>query len=284
MTRKEKAFEKRKELEGKLDDLAKAIITDPIKLQEFAKNWRKGFHTYSFINYLMIHLQKPGASLCAGYNQWEKKHKRKVKKGEKALWVYAPMIVKNKKDYLVGQDKSGNDIIETREESELIGFRVVPVFDVSQTEGKEIDMGNNMSKFNGCKTNIQELFTKFDEYDCQYYNSQADGCTNGEYIKVAKRKNKAQEIASFFHELAHVMLGHCEKNGTEVGKELSRQRAELEAEATAFLICECIGIEHKEASAHYIGHWKGNTDTLEKSTYRVLSVAEKILKRIAKEA
>jgi len=285
-----KISEKAKELKTKLDELAKAIITDPEKLKAFSDQWRLGFHTYSFRNLLLIFMQLPKATICAGYKQWIAKYERKVRAGERALWILAPMIVTEKRK-APSKDEDGTEIpisdprLVDFEKKICIGFRSVPVFDISQTEGKPLDMGMNKTKFEGSEITLDSMISKFPEYQIKLVESTSDGSAfwDSNIIHIAKRSNKAQEIASFFHELAHHMLGHTDSKKRKESKK-SKDVIELEAEATAFLVCSCIGIDRKENSAEYLGNWGGSKDKLESSAYLILSTTEKILKKIKGES
>jgi len=109
-------------------------------------------------------------------------------------------------------------------------------------------------------------------------NGLADGSTNGEYIKVSERKSKEQMTCAYLHELAHILLGHTE----ERGKKLDRKVIEIEAESTAYLVSSCLGIDNQGAK-YYISHWGGDKTKLKQSSLRVISTAEKILKKIKPE-
>lgn len=262
-----KRKERNKMLQGKLKELAEELVTDPEKLKEFANRWRGGFRQYSFSNLLLIACQRNEASLCAGFKQW-KKHDRHVKEGEQALWILAPGFAPVKKD-------NGKD--DDEEEIKVISyFFSVPVFDISQTNGKDLMLGNSEVKSNG-DINLDDISEKFD-YPLEVNESLADGSTNGKMIRVSKRTSQAQMVAAYFHELAHILLDHA--NGR--GEGLSNQVKELEAEATSYLVCSCVGIEN-EGAKKYIGSWKGTAGKIDKSALKILGTAEKILKKVKPE-
>ena len=262
-----KGKERNKLLLSKLKDLSSDLVTDPDKLKAFAERWRGGFRQYSFYNQLLIAVQKGDATLCAGFHQW-RKHKRWVNEGEKALWILAPGIVSAKK-----KDGDGEDEDEVKT---VKYFFSVPVFDISQTSGQELLIGNSEVKGNG-DVKLKDVSSKFD-YPVQVSNGLADGSTDGKNIKISKRSNGAQMVACYFHELAHILLDHAKDRG----KNLSRQLRELEAEATSYLVCSCIGIENKGAKS-YIGHWNGSKEKIDKSALKILGTAEKILRKVKPE-
>ena len=261
--------DRKRYLKDKLDDLASDIVTDPEKLKAFAEHWRGGFRAYSLYNLALIWVQRPNATLCAGYRDW-KKRGRHVKAGEKAIWILAPAIFPAK-------DK-GQAETEDEEEKVIRFFFPVPVFDYSQTDGKELDIGNNHVNGNG-SIDIRALAQAFN-VPLEFSQGLADGKTDGQKIIISKRENTAQEAACFFHELAHVLLHHVEdgKRGA-----VQRDVAELEAEATAYLVGACLGIDNEGAKS-YLGNWHGSADKLRKSALRILSTAEKILRKAKPEA
>jgi hypothetical protein len=287
-------------LKGELDDLAGSIITDPDKLRALAENWRAGFHSYSFYNLLGIYLQNPQAQLVAGAKTWKKKHNRDLKDGEyfKALWVLAPMF-KTNTYFVTVKDENGNVVlnedgsekVEQKTWKKLTNFLSVPVYDINQTTGEELDIGMNSAKFNGHQMTMEEVMVAFPEFNIRMVESISDGTAkwDSKDITVARRKNKAQEVASTFHELAHHLLGHTD-SGNRKGRfenksqQEIKETVELEAEAVAYLVCTAVGIEHKEGSATYIGSWRGNREKIERSAYRVLKVAGDMIKQLAGEA
>jgi antirestriction protein ArdC len=263
--------ERKRYLVGKLNELAADLVLDKDKLKAFGERWKAGFHPYSFYNMLLIWSQKPIATLCAGFNQW-KKHKRYVKKGEKALWVLAPGFTKViKKDEETGAD------VET-EEKQIAFFFPVPVFDYSQTDGQELEIGNTLINGNG-NLKVEEVAKLF-PYPLEFSQGIADGWTDGKKILVSRRENKAQEMACYFHELAHNLCGHLEEKQKV---NLTREQKELEAEATSYLVCACLGIEN-DGAKYYVGAWHGDRDRLGKSALRILRTAEKILRKVKPES
>jgi len=278
-------------IKEKIDVLASKLIVDPEQLRALAKNWAGGFHSYSFGNLFSIWVQNPKASLCAGQKSWNKNHNRVLKDGEffNALWILAPNMVSYVANVVV-KDENGMTIFNEDGSEKIVeekrtfckSFLSVPVYDISQTEGDDIDIGMNSSKFIEKKFTVSSIMKLFPEYEWKMVNSISDGSTNGKDIRVASRKNKAQEVTASIHELAHVILGHCRYNGYEAAQKLSRSIQELEAEAVAYVVAECMGIENPD-SATYIAQFKGDEDKMKNSTYRVLSAVTKIMKRLTGE-
>jgi antirestriction protein ArdC len=259
--------ERKRFLKDKLEELAGDIVTDPDRLRAFAERWRGGFRSYSLHNLILIWIQRSDASLCAGFNQW-KRHGRWVRKGEKAIWILAPAIVPVK-----GRED------ETEDECEKVVkyFFPVPVFDYSQTDGQALLIGN--TRVSGDGVDIQAAAAAFG-IPVEYSQGVDDGHTDGKTITISRRDSKAQESATFFHELAHVLLGHLEDR--QRGK-LTADVRELEAESVSFLVCACLGVDN-DGAKFYLGHWKGDRSKLAKSALRILSTAEKILRKVKPEA
>ena len=262
-----KGKERSKFLVNKLKDLSSQLVTDPDKLKAFADRWRGGFRQYSFYNMLLIAFQKGDATICAGFQQW-RKHNRSVNGGEKALWILAPGFFNVK--------KKPDDDEEEEQEQTVKYFFSVPVFDISQTSGEELKIGNSGITGNG-DISLDEVSSRFG-YPVKVSNGLSDGSTDGKNINISHRGNKAQMIACYFHELSHILLDHS--NGR--GENLSRQIRELEAEATSYLVCSCLGIDNDGAKS-YIGGWNGSSEKIDKSALKILGTAEKILKKVKPE-
>jgi len=249
-------------LKQNLDELADSIVSDPERLEEFVNSWSRGFHRYSMYNWMVALTQKKDVSMLASYNKWNKE-KRNVKKGERAIYVYAPITWKKQ---IVDENGEEKSIGRT-------GFKLVPVFDISQTDGEPIDMGHcRMVKGN---SSFQSFANK-----CPYPINVQDGglengSTDGKKINIAKRPNETAMCATLFHEIAH-----CEmhQNGSRSIPEIM----EMEAEAVSFLVCRTFGIENKK-SALYLGVWKVNAVILKGFGQRVLKTASKIIGYFEKE-
>jgi antirestriction protein ArdC len=134
-------------------------------------------------------------------------------------------------------------------------------------------IGNREVKSNG-DISLDDVSALFD-YPLKVSESLADGSTDGKSIKVSKRTGQAQMVAAYFHELAHILLDHAEKRAWSVSSEVK----ELEAEATSYLVCSCLGIDNQGAKS-YIGSWKGTAEKIDKSALKILGTAEKILRKV----
>ena len=179
--------------------------------------------------------------------------------------------------------------MEQVERSRLICFFSVPVYDADQTEGEPLDLGMNSSKFEGKEFTVETMEKCFPKYDIKMVELLPDGMAHRDSnrVTVAKRKNKAQEVSSLFHEIAHHELGHTNTKKRkarfeDIPESEVKQIIELEAQATAFLVCSCVGIDELEGSADYIANWKGNAEKIERSAEKVMATADRMIKQIAK--
>ena len=214
------------------------------------------FHNYSFGNILQIARQKPDATHVAGLYAWNQLGRR-VKKGEKGIQILAPMIgVKRKKDAEAEQDITKQNV------PVLVGFRAVYVFDVSQTEGKELpgmdgvkgEVGEHRDRL------IDFITTQGIELEFNEHIAPAMGMSYGGKIVLLPGQSKAEEFATLVHELAHEMLHKAERR-TQTTKIVR----ETEAEAIAFVVSKAVGLETGTASADYIQLYHGNASLLAES-------------------
>lgn len=230
-----------KQLEAMLDGLADSVVTDPQKIQDFIKAWRGGQHNYSFNNTLLIYMQCPKNKLVMGEKQWEKRHKRTLT-DKKPIRILAP-ILKNEVDEKTGEKTKI-----------LLGYRVVKVYDISQTDGPEVQMGgkqfvgkNHKLRFGNVERLLRLPGIKIVISDKL---GQANGSASPGLTEIAPNwDNEPFMIKNLVHEQAHHLLGHI-KNPH------NRDIEEVEAEAVTYLVTEFLGIKN-EQSALYIGNWAG---------------------------
>jgi antirestriction protein ArdC len=217
-------------------------------------------------------MQKPDATLCAGFKTW-KAHKRYVRKGEKAIWILGPYV--KTEPHRTTDDLTSDEMVV--DEPRIVGYFPVPTFDISQTEGEPLDLGANQVKFLGQEFTLEDIVSKFPEYPVKIVDRVEDGRAVKNVIEVSRRKNRAQMIISYFHELAHILLGHTSSEQVR-GVDRSRSLEELEAEAVAYIVGSCLGIE-SEDSVTYITGWNGNPEKLKKVTFSIAKTADRILRR-----
>ena len=228
------------------------------------------FHRYSFGNCMLIALQKPDATLVAGFGRWKELH-RWVKKGEKGIAILAPMVSRKK-----ATDSEGVDGEEPQERtgSVLRGFRVVYVFDVSQTEGKELEEFAHLDGDPGEKIACLEQGIRSKVIELEYVDGLAGalGMSQGGKISVLSTLAKAQQFSVLVHELAHELLHRGDRR-----KETTKTVRETEAEAVAYAVCRWAGLECSTAASDYIQLYSGDERVLMQSLELIRDVACRII-------
>ena len=239
------------------------------------------FHTYSFGNILLIARQKPTASNVAGVRTWNTLG-RFVKRGEKGIMILAPMVGRRSPDRneVATEIKTDNAADERKPVQQLYGFRAVYVFDISQTEGKELP---TLTEVQGEVTDYQARLKRFVESQKikLYYSEKiapAKGYSKGGTITLLSGMQPAEEFATLVHEIAHEMLHWGERRTLT-----TKQVRETEAEAVSFVVCQAIGLETGTASQDYIQLWHGNAELLRESLEAIQRTAAVILGNIAPE-
>src|SRR5437764_6391043 len=218
------------------------------------------FHTYSFGNVMLIARQKPHASNVAGIRTWNSLG-RFVKRGEKGILILAPMVGRRRQgaNEVATEIESDNAADERKPEQQLYGFRAVYVFDVSQTEGKELP---SLTDVEGDVTGYRERLIEYVESQnitLRYSEkiAPAKGLSSGGRITLLTGMQPAEEVSTLVHEMAHEMLHRSERRTLT-----TKQVRETEAEAVAFVVCQSIGLETGSASADYIQLWNGDAKLL----------------------
>ena len=215
------------------------------------------FHNYSFGNILEIARQKPDATRVAGLYAWNQLG-RKVRKGERGIRILAPVIgVRRKKDAEAEKD------IRTQNQAVLVGFRSAYVFDVSQTEGKELPALSE--RVTGTVGEYRERLIHFiiaQGIQLEFKESIAPalGMSYGGRIAILPGQGEAEEFSTLIHELSHEMLHKAERRTAT-----TKTVRETEAEAIAFVVGKTIGLDTGRASADYIHLYHGNAALLTES-------------------
>jgi len=222
------------------------------------------FHRYSFGNVLLIAMQRPDATHVAGFRTWQTLG-RYVKSGEKAIRIFAPIIRK-----LAAKEKGDNK--DTEEMKSLVAFRTVCVFDIGQTEGKELPAFSAVRGTPGALTVALREFAKTRGIEVQDSISlgAAQGASCGGQILIRKGLPPAEEFSTLVHEIAHELL---HRDSAETSKTIR----ETEAEAVAFVVCQSAGLDTNTAASDYIQLYQGNRDVLRESLERIQCAAQNIL-------
>lgn len=236
------------------------------------------FHSYSFGNVMLIARQKPDATNVAGIHTWNSLG-RFVKRGEKGILILAPMVTNRRsRQNEIATDIETENAADERKPQQLVGFRAVYVFDVSQTEGKDLPA---LTEVKGeVSGNLERLiqFVKTQGIELNYAEriAPAKGLSFGGKISLLPGMRPAEEFSTLVHEIAHEMLHRGERR-TLTTKEIR----ETEAEAVAFVVCHAIDLETGTASKDYIQMWHGDAHLLRESLEAVQQTAAVILGGIA---
>ncbi len=204
-------------------------------------DFQSRFHRYSYSNVLLIAAQNPRATHVAGFKTWRRLN-RVVRRGEKAIWVLAPMVARP------------TDSAESVDERVIRGFKYVPVFDISQTNGE--DPPTVCTKLSGGDPDnrYDQLLTVAMSIDFTVEDHEFGDTTNGDCspshnrIRVGTRNAPAQRVKTLAHELAHALLHDRVED---------RGLAELEAESTAYVVCQSLGMDTGDYSFGYVATWAG---------------------------
>lgn len=286
--------QKVKEITDKLEAGLKELFESE-KYKSYLSTMSK-FHNYSFNNTLLIAMQKPEATLVAGYRAWQKNFERHVNKGEKAIRILAPAPYKikeerDKLDPVTGEMMFDENGMPQKEETEVTipAFRAVSVFDVSQTDGKpipELEVNELLSTVEGYEDFVQALMNispvpiAFEDIpgDSKGYFSTAE-----KRIAVQENMSESQTLKTMVHEVAHSMLHDKEVNQSMDIPVKDRNTKEVEAESVAFTVCQHFGIDTSDYSFGYIAGWssgrnmkelKSSLDTIRKTASELITGIE----------
>jgi antirestriction protein ArdC len=229
------------------------------------------FHRYSYGNVLLIAAQNPRASQVAGFAAWRRLD-RGVRKGEKAIWILAPMMGRKKQT-----DQDTEPVVR--------GFRYVPVFDISQTEGPTPPAvchklsGGDPSGLYDRFLAVAESFGFHVEDHTFTDGTNGDCSPSGRRIRVERSNSGAQRVKTLAHELAHALLhDHT----------VDRALAELEAESTAYVVCRSVGLDSGTYSFGYVATWAGGGEpailAIKASCERIQKAAAIILQSLPDHA
>jgi len=254
-----------------LEGLEKKIeqVQSSEEFKELLETFSK-FHDYSFHNTILIQMQCPGATHVAGYKQWQKKFNRHVKKGEKGIAILAPRSFKKK---VVEEVEKNGKTIEEEKEKEIMYFRPVYVFDVSQTEGEPLpSIDLEVEDVKGELREILERYARTKELSIEYKDlpKGREGSVNlDKIITVNDNFNNTKKASVLAHEIAHSQL-HFDKESRELEKEIR----ELEAESVAFVVMQHFNVDIQ--SEKYLALYK-KTESLKDSLERIKSVSQDMI-------
>lgn len=261
------------------------------------------FHNYSTNNTILIARQNPEATLVAGFKSWENNFNRHVKKGEKGIKIIAPSPYKKKVmvekvdpvSMEIKLDMNGNP---EKEETEIkmTAYRIVSVFDVSQTEGEPlpqiaVELTDNVNEYEAFMQAIRQSTSIPIEFE-DISDSAAKGYFDNAAQKIVIRKgmSESQSVETAIHELAHSILHNTDTNTEGAGKD--RQTKEVEAESVAYTVCSHFGIDTSDYSFGYIAGWssrreadelKQSLDTIRETSSELINSIEHLIPQLKKD-
>ena len=250
------------------------------------------FHNYSFNNTLLIAMQKPDASLVAGFSAWKNNFGRNVIKGQKGIKIIAPSPYKVKQEMkkidphtqqpIIGKD--GKPVTEEKEIT-IPAYKVVSVFDVSQTEGRELpDIAVN--ELTGDVERYRDFFAALEKTSpfamgFEALSGGAKGRCNYEEkrILINEGMDELQNIKTAIHEIAHATLHDIDKDASE---RPDRRTREVQAESVAYAVCQHYGLDTSDYSFGYIAGWSSGKELaeLKGSLETIRSTAAKLIDTI----
>ena len=291
-----------KEISERLEQGVKEIFTSE-RYTEYLNTMSK-FHNYSFNNTLLITMQKPEATLVAGYQAWQKKFNRHVKRGEKGIQIIAPAPIREKQeiekiDPVTKEPVIGDDGQPETEIVEMVipRFRVTTVFDVSQTEGEpiaELEVSELTGSvqfydtFMEALQNISPVPIRMMEIEGEakgYYHQ------TEKYIAIKEDMSNVQTMKTGVHEVSHALLHDREVMDAE-GVLKDQTTKEVEAESIAYIVCNHFGLDTSEYSFTYIASWcesrdmkalKASMDTIRKTSAEIIGNIEEQMHEIEME-
>ena len=269
----EKPGDKVKEITARLEQGIQAVF-DSDRYKEFLTAMSK-FHDYSLNNTILIAMQ--GGNLVKGYSQWQKEFDRHVKSGEKGIKIFAPAPYKVKK--LVDKidpdtrkpilDSEGKTVKEEKEVT-VPAFKVVTVFDISQTEGKEFP-----------DLSVKPLLADVEQYEDFFAALEKaspvpiafEQITNGangyfsltdKRIAIKEGVSELQAVKTAIHEIAHAKLHDVDLNAPlEEQNRVDRRSREVQAESVAYTVCQHFGLDTSDYSFGYVAGWSSGKEMTE---------------------
>lgn len=291
----EKPAEKLKEITDRLEQGITELF-DSERYREYLRVMSK-FHNYSFNNTLLIAMQKPDASLVAGFSAWKNNFGRNVIKGQKGIKIIAPSPYKVKQEMkkidphtqqpIIGKD--GKPVTEEKEIT-IPAYKVVSVFDVSQTEGRELpDIAVN--ELTGDVERYRDFFAALEKTSPVPIGfEQIPGSSHGYYhledkrIAIDEGMSEIQTLKTAIHEIAHAKLHDIDLNAPENEQQprIDRRTREVEAESVAYTVCQHYGFDTSDYSFGYVAGWSSGRELseLKNSLETIRSAAAEIINSI----
>ena len=291
----EKPAEKLKEITDRLEQGITELFESE-RYREYLRVMSK-FHNYSINNTLLIAMQKPDASLVAGFSAWKNNFERNVMKGQKGIKIIAPSPYKIKQEMqkidphtqkpVIGKD--GKPVTEEKEVT-IPAYKVVSVFDVSQTEGKELpDIA--VDELTGDVDRYKDFFAALEKTSpVPIAFENIEGGSHGYYhledkrIAINEGMSELQTLKTTIHEIAHAKLHDIDLNAPkdEQQPRVDRRTREVEAESVAYTVCQHYGLDTSDYSFGYVAGWSSGRELseLKSSLETIRSAAAEIINSI----
>lgn len=295
MKNKETTKDRQEVLKDLTEQLEKSIqdFMESEKYKAFLSSMAK-FHNYSLNNQILIAVQKPDSTLCAGYTTWQKQN-RYVKKGEKGIRIICPAPYK--KEYLkdvIDKTTGKPELLPDGKAKQEIVQKVIPffkvgyVYDISQTEGQPLpevthrlkgDLDSDLKRLKEALLEVSPVPVAFQP---------VEGSANGFYsptageIVVDSTLSEKQSLKTLIHETAHALLHNPEASSSQS----TRETKEVEAESVAYVVCQYFGLDTSGYSFGYIAGWssgkgtpelKASLENIRNTSNEIISNVEQIL-------
>lgn len=295
MKNKKTTKDRQEVLKDLTEQLEKSIqdFMESEKYKTFLSSMAK-FHNYSLNNQILIAVQKPDSTLCAGYTTWQKQN-RYVKKGEKGIRIICPAPYK--KEYLkdvIDKTTGKPELLPDGKAKQEIVQKVIPffkvgyVYDISQTEGQPLpevthrlkgDLDSDLKRLKEALLEVSPVPVAFQP---------VEGSANGFYsptageIVVDSTLSEKQSLKTLIHETAHALLHNPEASSSQS----TRETKEVEAESVAYVVCQYFGLDTSDYSFGYIAGWssgkgtpelKASLENIRNTSNEIISNVEQIL-------
>lgn len=310
MAEKQTSKDRMREIVDSIENGIKELFESD-KYQQYLSTMSR-FHRYSVNNTMLIYMQRPDATHVAGFNKWRDQFGRNVLKGEKGIRIIAPTPYKKKVEEIKTDpetnapllDADGKAIIEEKE-IRIPMFKVVSVFDVSQTTGKPLpqlaaDLSGNVQQYEVFMEALRRASPVPIEIKPVARDTDGFFSIKAQSITIRAGMSEVQTVCAAVHEIAHAKL-HDYEHMTELADdgetilvpgEKSRNTEEVEAESISYAVCQYYGIETGENSFGYIATWskgkelkelRASLETINKTASELITDIDRHFAEICKE-
>lgn len=307
--------ENNKERLKEITDSIEQGIKDLFQSERYTQYLRtmSRFHRYSVNNTMLIYMQKPDATLVAGFNKWRDQFSRNVMRGQKGIKIIAPTPFKKKieeekldPDTKIPMLDADGRVIMEEKEIKIPMYKVVSVFDVSQTEGKPLptlanDLTGNVKQYEIFMEALQRSSPVPLAFEAMEPNTDGYFSEKGQRIAIRSGMSEVQTVSAAVHEITHATLHNYDQaklaaaKGDETAeppKPKDRRTEEVEAESVSFAVCQYYGIQTGENSFGYIASWskdkelpelRASLETINKTASGLISDIDQNFREVLKE-